>query len=103
MPIDENTVRKIASLARLELGGGQGQEVDPDRERVLIEEFTKLVGYIDILSEAQTDGVEPLYSPMLEPQPPRSDEVARDQEKADSILDGAPERVGRYFSVPRIF
>ncbi|MDR2301166.1 MAG: Asp-tRNA(Asn)/Glu-tRNA(Gln) amidotransferase subunit GatC [Deltaproteobacteria bacterium] len=103
MPIDENTAKSIANLARLELGEERGQEIDQERHKVLVEEFSKIIGYMDILSEAQTDGVEPLFSPMVEAQPPRSDVVVEDQKKADAILAGAPEKIGRYFSVPRIF
>jgi aspartyl-tRNA(Asn)/glutamyl-tRNA(Gln) amidotransferase subunit C len=102
MAIDENTARSVANLARLELSGTLGQ-IDPDRLTALVEEFSKIVGYMDILSEANAQGVEPLYSPMIEPQPPRPDLPTRDSQKADAILEEAPERFGRYFSVPRIF
>ncbi|MDR3135237.1 MAG: Asp-tRNA(Asn)/Glu-tRNA(Gln) amidotransferase subunit GatC [Deltaproteobacteria bacterium] len=98
MSIDENTAKTVASLARLELG-----DSDPGRAKALVEEFSKIVGYMDILSEAPTEGVAPLYSPMVDPLPPRADEPVRDPQKADAILGQAPERVGRYFSVPRIF
>ncbi|MDR0621005.1 MAG: Asp-tRNA(Asn)/Glu-tRNA(Gln) amidotransferase subunit GatC [Deltaproteobacteria bacterium] len=103
MAIDENTAKAVANLARLELAEAKGQSVDPERLAALVEEFSKIVGYMDILSEAQTDGVEPLYSPMIDPQPPRSDQPVENHQKADAILDQAPERIGRYFSVPRIF
>ncbi|MDR1676920.1 MAG: Asp-tRNA(Asn)/Glu-tRNA(Gln) amidotransferase subunit GatC [Deltaproteobacteria bacterium] len=99
MTIDETTARTVANLARLELA----QEVGEERLQALVEEFSKIVGYMDILSEAQTEGVEPLYSPMIDPQLPRSDNPVLDSQKADDILSQAPERVGRYFSVPRIF
>ena len=102
MAIDENTARAVADLARLELAGPSG-EIDQGRLRALVEEFSKIVGYMDILAEAPTGGVEPLYSPMLDPQPPRPDVPSLDSRKAEAILDEAPERVGRYFSVPRIF
>ncbi|MDR2387507.1 MAG: Asp-tRNA(Asn)/Glu-tRNA(Gln) amidotransferase subunit GatC [Deltaproteobacteria bacterium] len=103
MPIDENTAKTIANLARLELGDAHGQALDQEGEKALVDEFSKIIGYMDILSEAQTEGVEPLFSPMVEPLPPREDQVLENRQKADLILEGAPEKVGRYFSVPRIF
>jgi aspartyl/glutamyl-tRNA(Asn/Gln) amidotransferase C subunit len=102
MAIDEDTVRTVAKLARLDLAEAGGQ-VDQGHLKALVEEFSKIVGYMDILSEARTEGVEPLYSPMIDPQPPREDIPVRDGLKATEILEQAPERVGRYFSVPRIF
>ncbi|MDR2368325.1 MAG: Asp-tRNA(Asn)/Glu-tRNA(Gln) amidotransferase subunit GatC [Deltaproteobacteria bacterium] len=103
MAINENDARAVANLARLELGETAGQVADPARLKALVDEFSKIVAYMDILNGAPTEGVEPLYSPMTDPLPPRADEPARDGQKADELLGQAPERVGRYFSVPRIF
>jgi aspartyl-tRNA(Asn)/glutamyl-tRNA(Gln) amidotransferase subunit C len=66
--------------------------------------MSKIVGYMEILNECETSGVEPMYSPMADPQPPRED-IPREagEGSGDWILDGAPETFGRFFSVPRIF
>jgi aspartyl-tRNA(Asn)/glutamyl-tRNA(Gln) amidotransferase subunit C len=69
----------------------------------MAEEFSKIVDYMAILDEADTEGVEPLYSPMLDPQPPREDVPRSEEGRSDAILREAPELVGRYFSVPRCF
>jgi aspartyl-tRNA(Asn)/glutamyl-tRNA(Gln) amidotransferase subunit C len=103
MGIDETAARAVALLARLELGGGAKGEEAAGRLEALVAEFSKIVSYMDILSEADAEGVEPLYSPMVDPQPPREDAPAADAGKADDILGQAPERIGRYFSVPRVF
>jgi aspartyl-tRNA(Asn)/glutamyl-tRNA(Gln) amidotransferase subunit C len=102
MAIDKTTVRTVADLARLELAGPGGR-IDEASTEALVSEFVKIVGFIDVLAEAPTQGVEPLYSPMIDPQPPRADVPVTDARKADDILGEAPERIGRYFSVPRIF
>jgi aspartyl-tRNA(Asn)/glutamyl-tRNA(Gln) amidotransferase subunit C len=101
--IDAKTAESIAALARLE-SSDRNSEKSSGENTQLLSEFNKIVAYMDILSEANTEGVEPMYSPMLEPIGPRAD-VPRSPEslKADDILDGAPERVERFFSVPRIF
>ena len=103
MEIDEKTVRGIAELSRLELAPGLPEEEEKRELAKLTEEFGKIVGYMDILSEAGTEGVEPLYSPMAEPQPPRED-IPREhsEETAEWILKDAPMTFGRFFAVPKI-
>ncbi|MDR3153137.1 MAG: Asp-tRNA(Asn)/Glu-tRNA(Gln) amidotransferase subunit GatC [Deltaproteobacteria bacterium] len=91
--------RAAAALARLNLGE------DPEEAGRLEGDLAKIVGYMDILKECDTSGVEPMYSPMLDPQPPRPDEPRQGGGGAspDSILEAAPETFGRFFSVPRVF
>ncbi|MDR2443733.1 MAG: Asp-tRNA(Asn)/Glu-tRNA(Gln) amidotransferase subunit GatC [Deltaproteobacteria bacterium] len=101
MSIDERTARAIARLARLSLDSDEAENSQNDLAK-LVEDFSKIVGYMDILNEAETNGVEPLYSPMLEPEPPRPDVPRANEGVADLLLSQAPEKVGRYFSVPKI-
>jgi aspartyl-tRNA(Asn)/glutamyl-tRNA(Gln) amidotransferase subunit C len=68
----------------------------------MVSEFEKIVGYMAILGEVDTAGVEPLYSPMIDPQPARPDVPREGPGIADELLAQAPERVGRLFSVPRV-
>jgi aspartyl-tRNA(Asn)/glutamyl-tRNA(Gln) amidotransferase subunit C len=123
MPLDKSTVLAVIRLARLKLPIESVPEASGTQEQLtagastealetipatgpmkaMVEEFAKIVDYMAILGEAQTAGVEPMYSPMLEPQPPRVDEHVTDPDRAEAILGQAPQRVGRYFSVPRIF
>jgi aspartyl-tRNA(Asn)/glutamyl-tRNA(Gln) amidotransferase subunit C len=98
MSLDEGAARAVARLARLRLE----EEGSDAAAEAMAEEFAKIVGYMDILSEVDTKGVEPLYSPMLDPQPPRPDVPRSGPGRADEILSQAPERVGRFFAVPRI-
>jgi aspartyl-tRNA(Asn)/glutamyl-tRNA(Gln) amidotransferase subunit C len=103
--IDEKTVRGISALARLEIAPGLQDEEEKEELRKLTEEFGKIVGYMDILKDADTTGVEPLYSPMLDPQPPREDvprEELTGEGASEWILEDAPMTFGRFFAVPRI-
>ncbi|MDR1487063.1 MAG: Asp-tRNA(Asn)/Glu-tRNA(Gln) amidotransferase subunit GatC [Deltaproteobacteria bacterium] len=106
MALDEATAKDIARLARLRITNSE-QGVADDQEvkalDTLVAEFSKIVGYMDILAQADTTGVEPLYSPMVEPLPPREDQPRTTENNSDSLLQNAPERIGRYFSVPRVF
>jgi aspartyl-tRNA(Asn)/glutamyl-tRNA(Gln) amidotransferase subunit C len=52
MTIDEQTVDKIAHLARLELAPGEKAE--------MIADMNKILGFMDKLNEVDTTGVEPL-------------------------------------------
>jgi aspartyl-tRNA(Asn)/glutamyl-tRNA(Gln) amidotransferase subunit C len=60
-----------------------------------------IVGYMDILNQIDTSGVEPLYSPLSNPAPPRPD-VAVKTRSAEEILANAPKRQGRFFAVPPV-
>jgi aspartyl-tRNA(Asn)/glutamyl-tRNA(Gln) amidotransferase subunit C len=103
--IDEKTAKGISVLSRLDLTLGLPPEKEGEELQKLTEEFSKIVGYMDILAEVDTSGVEPLYSPMIDPQPPREDiprtEDSQEQ-RSEWILDDAPMTFGRFFAVPRI-
>ncbi len=101
MPIDLETVLHTAELARLDLTRGLSPEEAPAALAKLAEEMAGIVGHIDILGEVDTTGVEPLYSPMLEPIGPRADRPANG-EITEDILAQAPDRFGQFFAVPKI-
>lgn len=93
MKISPEQVAQVARLARLHLGE---------------EELARFAGQIgdilehmDELGQANTEGVEPLYSPVEHVTRLRDDEVHRDCTRED-VLDGAPNSDGKYFIVPRI-
>ncbi|UQZ90889.1 Asp-tRNA(Asn)/Glu-tRNA(Gln) amidotransferase GatCAB subunit C [Deltaproteobacteria bacterium Smac51] len=101
MPIDLKIVQSTASLARLNLAQGlEPEQAQADLEK-LTHELATIVGYIDILGEADTQGVEPLYSPMLEAPGARED-VVINSNTTEEILEQAPDRIGSFFAVPKI-
>lgn len=101
MPIDTETVMRTAALARINPVQGLTGEAAKAALDKLTGELANVVGYIDILAEAPTAGVEPLYSPVLNAPGPREDEP-RPSGLAEAILGQAPARSGRFFSVPKI-
>ena len=101
MPIDLKTVQRTAELARLDLTYGLDQDQARAALEKLSDEMAGIVGYIDILSEADTEGVEPLYSPMMEVPGCRAD-LPRDSGQSEDILGQAPDRIGEFFAVPKI-
>jgi aspartyl/glutamyl-tRNA(Asn/Gln) amidotransferase C subunit len=107
MSLDRKIAERMANLARLDLESGQeglSQKQKEERLNRLLDEFSQIVGYMDILSQAATDGVEPLYNPLREPQGPRPDEprLIRNENRSEEILAAAPDRQGRFFAVPKI-
>jgi len=95
MPLDQNLLERTATLARLRI------DPDPVKAARLAEELAGIVSAMDILSEADTKGVEPLYSPLAEVAGPRPDEPGRGADP-EALLNQAPDRVGCFFAVPKI-
>lgn len=95
MAISPNDVRWIArELARLELS---------DDEVVgLARNLTAIVGYVDQLKDAQTDGIEPLAHPLELSNVFRPDEP-RPSLPVDQALANAPQRKGDFYAVPDVF
>lgn len=101
MPVSKKTVLHTSSLARLDLGvGASGAEAEA-RIETFARQMNEIVGYMDILAEADTAGVEPMFSPMSLMAPPAPDEplalYAREE-----VLANAPEREDGFFIVPRV-
>jgi aspartyl-tRNA(Asn)/glutamyl-tRNA(Gln) amidotransferase subunit C len=95
MTFDLKVLKRTAELARLQI------DQDPAAANRLATELAALIGHINVLTEAETQGVEPLYSPVSDVPGPRPDEPGRGADPED-LLDQAPERAGRFFSVPKI-
>jgi len=95
MTLDRKTAERIAELARLQI------DLDPAAAAGLAGELAGILQAMDVLNEADVSGVEPLYSPLAEVAGPRPDEPGRGAEP-EALLSQAPERVGRFFAVPKI-
>ena len=93
MSVDRTTVAKIAHLARIRV---PGENLDG-----LAGELNNILGWIEQLSELDTDGVEPMTSVVAVTLPQRDDTVT-DGNRADDIVRNAPEMVGGYFVVPKV-
>lgn len=91
--LDETTLRKVAELARLQLGDAE------------VKNFTVQVGkvleYIEKLSAIDTTGVEPLTHALDLVMPTRADET-RPSPGTGAILACAPEHLYESFKVPQV-
>ena len=91
--MDIDQVRKVARLARLDL---------PDADlAVLAQQLTAILGYMDQLTELDTENVEPLAHPLPVQNVFRPDEL-RPSLPVDEALRNAPARSGNFFAVPAV-
>jgi len=93
MIIDEETVDKIAHLARLELSGSEKQE--------MIKDMNKILGFMDKLNEINTTGVEPLVYMTGNINSFREDVVKQDITHEEALLN-APKHDDEYFLVAKV-
>lgn len=93
MSVDKNTVKKIASLARI--------AVPEDKTEELAGELNAILNWIAELDKVDTDNVPPLASVTGHPLPLRSDEVT-DGNQPDAVLANAPEQASGFFVVPKV-
>jgi aspartyl-tRNA(Asn)/glutamyl-tRNA(Gln) amidotransferase subunit C len=93
MSLDPATVRRIARLARIRV-----EEQDVAR---LQGELNGILGWIEQLSEVDVSGVEPLTGGAQMALRLRADEVT-DGDLREAVLANAPDRVGEFFTVPKV-
>ena len=93
MSVDEKTVRRIATLARI----GVREEELP----ALAKELNTIIGFVEQLSEVDTEGVKPFTSPVENTMRWREDAVT-DGGYAEQVLVNAPAKDDEYFAVPKV-
>jgi len=91
MALDLKTLEKTVALACIRHEAGDS----------LLQDLAGLLGAVEVLNEADLTGVEPLYSPLAETAGSRPDEPGPGAEP-EELLRQAPERVDRFFVVPKI-
>lgn len=91
--IDEDQVRRVALLSRLELSD---QEVTQ-----FSGQLSAIVEYIEKLNELDTEGVEPLAHCLPVHNVLRED-IPKPSLSNDAALANAPDREDEYFKVPKI-
>lgn len=93
MKIDNETVDKIAHLARLEI-------LPQDREGML-EDMNRILQFMDKLNEINTEGVEPLVYMTGEASVLRED-IIQQEFSTSEVLQNAPSQDGKYFRVAKV-
>ena len=93
MSIDAATVRRVAHLARI--------KEPEERLEPLARELSAILGWIEQLSEVDTDGVEPMTSVVAAKLPMRDDVVTEGGDPG-VVLSNAPSQADGFFVVPKV-
>lgn len=93
MSIDSKTVKDIAHLARLEFNA--------DGEKKMIADMNNMLGFVEKLSELNTDNIEPLVY-MTDETDHLRDDVVIDPLPHKEVLKNAPKHDSDYFKVPKV-
>ena len=94
MLIDEKITLKIASLAKLELTDQEIKEYTKD--------LTNILKWMEELKEVDVFNVQPVTSVTKNELYEREDNTYKNAVKQEEILLNAPEKVGKYFTVPKV-
>jgi aspartyl-tRNA(Asn)/glutamyl-tRNA(Gln) amidotransferase subunit C len=93
MSVDQKTVRHVAKLARLALSDA---EID-----TMVPELNNILGWVEQLSEVDTDGVEPLTA-VIDLKLRLREDVVDDGGIRDAVLANAPDAQHGFFAVPKV-
>ena len=93
MKITDKLIREIAALAKLDFDKNSAEQMKTDLE--------KIIGFIDKLSEIDTNGVEPLIYLSDEVNVLREDEIKAVVSQVEA-LKNAPDKDSDYFKVPTV-
>jgi aspartyl-tRNA(Asn)/glutamyl-tRNA(Gln) amidotransferase subunit C len=93
MPVDKDTVRRVARLARIAVSEA---EVEP-----LQAQLNGILGFVEQLAEVDVTGVEPMTTVVATTMKMR-DDVVTEGDKADAIVANAPAAAEHFFQVPKV-
>ncbi|MEZ5709621.1 MAG: Asp-tRNA(Asn)/Glu-tRNA(Gln) amidotransferase subunit GatC [Blastomonas sp.] len=93
MSVDTQTVKKIASLARIAMS-------DEDAE-AMVPEFNNILSFVEQLGEVDVSGVEPMTAVIPNHLRLRED-VVTDGNVRDKVLANAPAAEHGFFGVPKV-
>jgi aspartyl-tRNA(Asn)/glutamyl-tRNA(Gln) amidotransferase subunit C len=94
MAIDENTVRKVARLARIAL--------PEERVGPMAQELNGILAWIEQLNEVDVEGVAPMTSAVEGATLPMREDVVTDGGDPQRVLANAPKAEDGFFVVPKV-
>jgi aspartyl-tRNA(Asn)/glutamyl-tRNA(Gln) amidotransferase subunit C len=94
MKFDDTMLQRLEKLSMLEIEAAKREE--------MITELEKIVGFVEILGELDTENLDPSYSTLAGGTPMREDTPREDPEIREIILENAPRSEEDYFVVPAI-
>ena len=91
--VDENLVREIAALARLDL--------TEEETKMFVSQFRDILDYVSVLNEVDTENVPPAYLSTANKNLPREDEIEASV-PTDEFISNAPQAKDDYIVIPRV-
>jgi len=93
MPVDPQTVRHIAKLARIAVSDAEVEALAP--------ELSNILGWIEQLGEVDVTGIEPMTA-VIPNHLRLRDDVVTDGGIRDEVLANAPNAEHGFFAVPKV-
>ena len=93
MSVDQATVKRVASLARIAISDEEAARLAP--------ELGNILGWIEQLAEVDTTNVEPMTA-VIPNHLRLRDDVVTDGGVRDSVLSNAPQAEHGFFAVPKV-
>ena len=93
LQVDEQLVREIALLARLDLS--------QEETEMFVSQFRDILDYVSILNEVDTDEVPPAYLSSANRSVTREDEI-EESVSTDDFLANAPQAKDDFVVIPRV-
>ena len=93
MKIDKSTINKIARLSRIKLDDKESEDY--------LKDLNSILDWVEQLNEVNTKNVEPLSNISSSILPKRED-VSKDVNTSDEILENAPDKLEGFFAVPKV-
>lgn len=93
MSLTKQQVRDVATLARLQLGDGEIDDV--------VDKLSRIVDFVDQLQAVATDDVLPMAHPLNMTQRLRADDVTEPDQR-DFVQKNAPSTEKGYYLVPKV-
>jgi len=94
MKIDKSTVDRLAKLSKLEFSEKEKEE--------MVQDFKKIVNFVDQLKEVDTEGVEPLIYVNEDVTNVMRDDKVGEMLSREEALNNAPEKDTSYIKVPKV-
>jgi aspartyl-tRNA(Asn)/glutamyl-tRNA(Gln) amidotransferase subunit C len=93
MSVNIETVKKIASLARIKITEEEAARIAPELDNIM--------GWIEQLGEVDVTGVEPMTA-VIPNHLRLRDDVVTDGNVRDAVLSNAPQAEHGFFAVPKV-
>ena len=93
MSVNADQVRHVAKLARIAMSDAEVEAMLP--------EFNNILGWVEQLSEVDTDGIEPLTA-VIENHLRLRDDDDNDGDCRDAVLKNAPDAQHGFYAVPKV-